>query len=232
MYSSIVVNLGMRSFSQASIGAAIAVVALLALGGCAPADDPNASPAPSSEPTAAPTPELPEEIASHEWPAEFDQALHDELVAMLARDQAGRMGGDDPEGDRARTERLLVIVEQYGWPTITLVGKEGEDAAWAIAQHSDLDPEPQAYFLQWLQAAVDAGEASPGNLAYLSDRVAVAAGDPQRYGTQMGCGPDGPEPATPIEDEAGLEQRRADAGLEPYEDYLAEMTEICAEVEG
>jgi hypothetical protein len=211
------------------------VIAVLALAGCATAGEaPSgaASGAPTTEPTAAASPPVPDEIASHEWPTEFDQALHDELVAMLARDQAGRTGGDDPEGDRARTERLLEIVAEYGWPTITLVGKDGEDAAWAIAQHSDLDPVPQATFLQWLQAAVDAGEASPGNLAYLSDRVAVAAGDPQRYGTQVGCGPDGPEPATPIEDAAGLEQRRIDAGLGPYADYLAEMTEICAEVEG
>jgi hypothetical protein len=222
----------MRSFSQPGIGAAMVALAVLALAGCA-----SAGPAPTAPPTAEPSAEattapLPDEIASHEWPTLFDQALHDELVAMLARDQAGRMGGDDPEGDRARTERLLEIVAQYGWPTIALVGKDGEDAAWAIAQHSDLDPVPQTTFLLWLQAAVDAGEASPGNLAYLADRVAVAAGDPQRYGTQMGCGPDGPEPATPIEDEAGLEQRRADAGLDPHADYVTEMTEICAEVEG
>jgi hypothetical protein len=45
------------------------------------------------------------------------------------------------------------------------------------------------------------------------------------------CGPDGPVAATPIADERGLEQRRADAGLEPFSDYLAEMTTICAEIE-
>jgi hypothetical protein len=37
-------------------------------------------------------------------------------------------------------------------------------------------------------------------------------------------------PATPITDEAGLEQRRADAALDPFTDYLAEMTAICAEI--
>ncbi len=49
-------------------------------------------------------------------------------------------------------------------------------------------------------------------------------------GTQVGCGPDGPAPATPIEDEARLEARREEAGLAPYSDYLAEMTAICAAV--
>jgi uncharacterized protein DUF6624 len=211
------------------VGAAI--VLAMALAGCAPS--PPAEPTPSAplESTAEPT-EMPSEIASHEWPTEFDQALHDELVAMLARDQAGREGGEDLEGDRARTERLLAIVDEHGWPTIALVGKDGEDAAWAIAQHSDLDPAAQAYFLQWLEAAVDAGEASPGNLAYLHDRVAVAAGEPQRYGTQVQCAPGGPVPATPLEDEAAVEHLRADAGLDPYADYLDEMTAICEQVEG
>jgi len=158
----------------------------------------------------------------------FDQALHDELIAMLARDQLERTGGSSGESDQARTDRLAEIIGEHGWPTIALVGEDGEDAAWAIAQHSDLDPAFQRRALELLREAVAAGQASPGNLAYLEDRVAVASGEPQRYGTQVGCGPNGPEPATPIADEAGLEARRSTAGLDSYTDYLAEMTEICA----
>ncbi|MGY1813666.1 DUF6624 domain-containing protein [Blastococcus sp. SYSU D00820] len=161
----------------------------------------------------------------------FDQALHDELLAMLERDQAGRTGGADPEGDRARTQRLAEILDAHGWPTHDLVGEDGEEAAWAIAQHSDHDPAFQARALELLRAAVAAGQASPGNLAYLEDRVAVGAGQPQRYGTQVGCGPDGPQPATPLLDPAAVEQLRAEAGLEPLADYLAEMAEVCASVE-
>ena len=97
-----------------------------------------------------------------------------------------------------------------------------------IAQHADLDPEFQQQALELLREAVADGQASPGNLAYLEDRVAVAKGEPQLYGTQVGCRRGGPVPATPIEDEAGLEERRKEAGLDPYADYVAEMTEICA----
>lgn len=160
----------------------------------------------------------------------FDQSLRDELVAMLERDQLDRAGGSSGESDQARTERLKEIIAEHGWPTIDLVGADGEDAAWAIAQHSDLDPAFQRQALELLRDAVAAGQASPGNLAYLEDRVAVAAGEPQTYGTQVGCGPVGPEPATPIVDEAGLEARRAEAGLDAYAEYLAEMTELCAEL--
>ena len=162
-------------------------------------------------------------------PVEFNQELHDELIGMLERDQAGRTGGVDNEGDQARTNRLTEIMDEFGWPTFDLVGEDGEDAAWAIAQHSDLQPQVQVRALELLEEAVDRGQASPGNLAYLTDRVAVAAGKQQTYGTQVGCGPDGPEPATPIKDADDVEARRAAADLEPLADYLEEMAAICAE---
>ena len=78
---------------------------------------------------------------------------------------------------------------------------------------------------------MDAGVASGGNLAYLEDRVAVAAGEPQVYGTQVQCGADGPQPSTPIADEAASScvGRMPAASLA---DYYAEMAKICAEVEG
>jgi hypothetical protein len=160
---------------------------------------------------------------------EFNQELHDELLGMLKRDQRERTGGPIDEGDEARTERLKDIIEEYGWPTIDLVGSKGEDAAWAIAQHSDQDLEFQREAVELLRDAVAAGDASPGNLAYLEDRVAVASGEPQVYGTQVGCGRNGPKPATPISDMDNVDERRADAGLDPLADYLSEMTEICAQ---
>ncbi|WP_422739811.1 DUF6624 domain-containing protein [Micromonospora sp. WMMD729] len=162
-------------------------------------------------------------------PAAFDKALHDELVAMLERDQADRNGTPQTESDQARTVRLKEIIRNHGWPTFALVGEDGGNAAWAIAQHSDLDPAFQQEALELLRAAVAAHQASPGNLAYLEDRVAAGKGEPQVYGTQIRCGPDGPVPATPIRDEAGVEGRRAEAGLPTLASYLAEMTKICAQ---
>ena len=205
--------------ARAAVLVGVVAVALTVVG-CA-ADSPPSSSSAATSPTAS----APAAVG-------FDQELHDELVAMLERDQLDRMGGSSGESDQTRTDRLKQIIAEHGWPTIALVGEDGEDAAWAIAQHSDLDPEFQREALELLRQAVASGQASPGNLAYLEDRVAVAAGEPQRYGTQVGCGPDGPVPATPIDDEAGLEQRRAEAGLDPYADYLAEMTAVCAEVPG
>jgi len=157
----------------------------------------------------------------------FDQELHDELVAMMAADQGERTGGGTLD-DTGRTERLKEIIGEHGWPTWDLVGEDGEEAAWVIAQHSDLDPEFQAEALELLRAAVEEGQASPGNLAYLEDRVRAGRGEPQLYGTQTGCTRGG-EPAMPdIEDADGLDARREAAGLPPYDRYLRQMTRVCA----
>lgn len=209
-----------------------AVLAILASGlvlaSCAATD--AASPpvaTATSTPSPSPSPTL---VASPlPTPSEPNPELRAELVEMLAQDQADRLSGAGPGGDIARTERLKEIIAAYGWPTISMVGEDGEDAAWAIAQHSDLDAAFQREALELLRAAVAAGDASPGNLAYLEDRVAAGAGQPQTYGTQVGCGEDGPVPGTPIKDQANVDERRADAGLPPLADYYAEMAAICAQ---
>jgi hypothetical protein len=210
------------------------LAAALLLAGCTASPESARAPEPSSPaPTTASGCPI-EEIPAPDPDAAFNQELHDELVAMLERDQAERIGtAETEEGDQVRTDRLAELVAEHGWPSIPMVGKDGEDAAWAIAQHSDLDPDFQCAALEYLREAVDAGVASGGNLAFLEDRVAVAAGKPQVYGTQIQCGSDGtPQPVTPIADEANVEQRRADAGLQSLADYYAEMAAICAEVEG
>lgn len=203
----------------------VAAILLCALAGCS--DDPAPERAAEPAPTVADLPEgCPAPLA--EMDRELDEELRAELVAMFERDQAGRTGGRDDEGDDARTARLEEIIEEHGWPGTDLVGDDGEDAAWTIAQHSDLDPDFQRCALAHLEVAVEQGVGSPGNLAYLTDRVAAGAGEPQTYGTQMGCTKKGPKPATPLVDPERIEELRAEAGLEPYEDYLAEMAEVCA----
>jgi hypothetical protein len=158
----------------------------------------------------------------------FDQALHDELMTMFEEDQVGRLSGDwDIADDQARTERLKEIIAEYGWPTFDLVGEDGADAAWLIAQHSDLDPEFQQEALNLLKKAAADDQASKGNVAYLEDRVAAGAGAPQTYGTQIGCVRGQAKPA-PLKDPERVDEFRADAGLEPLADYLAEVDEMCA----
>jgi hypothetical protein len=103
-----------------------------------------------------------------------------------------------------------------------MVGEEGAQAAWLLAQHADRDPDLQRAFLDALRGAVGQGDASPAHLAYLEDRVRVNAGQPQLYGTQFTV-IDGELGPCPIEDPQHLDVRRADAGLEPFAAYEARM---------
>jgi hypothetical protein len=77
--------------------------------------------------------------------------------------------------------------------------------------------------------AATAGEADPGELAYLTDRVAANAGQPQTYGTQMGCGTDGKPQLAPLAEPDRVDELRAEAGLPTLEAYLAELAEVCAQ---
>jgi hypothetical protein len=156
--------------------------------------------------------------------------LRAELLHMMEDDQAEQTGQGPSDSDyTTRTDRLAEILDEHGWPGWDLVGEDGSTAAWVIVQHADLDPELQQQAVELLRAAAEDGQASKGDLAYLEDRVAVAAGEDQQYGTQIRCDPGGdPVAATPIADEVNVDARRADAGLPPLDDYLAEMAAMCA----
>jgi hypothetical protein len=154
-------------------------------------------------------------------PVEFDRELSDELIEMAEADQQGISLAED------RQARLAEILAEHGWPGHDLVGEEGSSAAWLIAQHADLDPDLQRRALELLTDAVAEDDASAGDLAYLTDRVAVASGEPQTYGTQIRCTGKRPVLPTPIADPDAVDELRAEAGLEPLPNYLEQMRGLC-----
>jgi hypothetical protein len=205
------------------------------------------SPAPSADPPVSASPTsldaLPAAIP-HQAAASVNQELRSELLAMLAEDQAVRTGVPLPGDDRTAEElfadmanvddrnsaRLHEILDEFGWPGWSLVGRDGSEAAWALAQHADLRPEIQDLALAYLRGAVEADDASPGDLAYLADRVLVRRNLPQIYGTQLGVGTEGElAPRTPIEDEENVDRRRAAAGLGTLEEYFEEFRQAMEE---
>jgi hypothetical protein len=120
--------------------------------------------------------------------------------------------------EHARSARMAEIIAATGWPGYSQVGEDGSSAAWLLVQHADHDVELQERALMLLEQAVAAGEASPGNFAYLTDRVCVNLDRRQVYGTQFhGSGSSfGPMPIT---DRPRLDKRRARMGLEPFAEY-------------
>ena len=208
----------------------LAIAVLLLVLGCTPSENDSVA-APVTPPPASATPsDSPTPTAISTRAA--DPELRQELLAMLAADQKDRA---DPEagvgGDQERTERLGRIVAEHGWPTRTLVGDDGATAARAIAQHSDLDPAFQRRMLGLMREAAAVGEADPGDLAYLTDRVAANAGQPQTYGTQMGCGPDGKPQLAPLAQPDRVDELRRAAGLPTLAEYLTELEKICAQAQ-
>jgi hypothetical protein len=183
----------------------VIVLALLVLAACSGASDDT--PAPGGTTTSA----------GHDR----DEALRGELLAMMKQDQAERTDPNAVWHDRERTDRLREIVAAHGWPGSDLVGADGATAAWVIAQHSDHDPAFQQEVLELMRSAVDAGLADVTELAYLADRVAVNTGGKQTYGTQVGGCVDGVAQPAPLEDPDGVDERRAEVGLEPLAEYLA-----------
>jgi hypothetical protein len=168
-------------------------------------------------------------------PGTIDEELRAELLARREEDQrirkaaAGRGSRLTPEQvkeweriDEANTMWLNDLVDAHGWPGRSLAGDDGANAAWLFAQHADRHPDLQRKFLDLLRAAVAAGEASATDLAYMEDRVRVAEGRPQIYGTQFTAivveyGPH------PIEDEDRVDERRAAVGLGPLAEYAAQL---------
>ncbi len=100
------------------------------------------------------------------------------------------------------------------WPGLRQVGPDAVDAAWILAQHLDRANEERRAWLPLLERAVESGDADPRHLATLADRIAVVAGEPQRYGTIVVLADDGePEFPLPVADAGHLDERRAAIGL-------------------
>jgi hypothetical protein len=161
-----------------------------------------------------------------------EPALAKELARRRAIDQQARSGTTDQidvhkllEVDADNTAWMKTVIEKHGWPGKSLVGDAGAEAAWLLVQHADADPMFQERCLELLVAAQSAGEASGVHVAYLTDRVRVAAGKPQLYGTQFYLVAGKNEPR-PIEDEANLDKRRAEMGLGPFESYRKQMQSL------
>lgn len=154
-----------------------------------------------------------------------------ELHHRAEEDQAARRlaaqthdGHDVRRIDVDNTAWFQQVIAEHGWPGVALVGVQGADEAWLLAQHADLAPAFQRQALELLKAAVACGDAPPRHLAYLTDRVLVAAGELQIYGTQYTDDGKGTNlRLQPVADPERLDERRAGMGLELAAEYDRRM---------
>lgn len=125
-------------------------------------------------------------------------------------------------------QRLREILAEVGWPGVRLVGAEGCEAAWLIAQHAVLDVPLQAIALDVLTEAVQRDDAPAWCMAMLTDRVCMGRGEPQIYGCISIGNEAGELVPYPIADEAHVEERRAAVGLPPLAELMRQHRERVA----
>lgn len=157
--------------------------------------------------------------------------LRDSLLALREHDLSVRAEleaeGSLFEGYHPRMEavhrenalKLRRMIAECGWPHEGLVGADGAEAAWLVAQHSISEPDFMRRCRELLELESAAGRVPRWQYAYLDDRIRVSEGQRQRFGTQFESTPDGPV-VCEIEHPELLEQRRAEAGLSPMSERL------------
>jgi hypothetical protein len=169
--------------------------------------------------------------------ARLNKPVAEELSRILQDDQKYRMRMNEVEAkygmnseqmkklwdsakitDNANIKKVTAILNKYGWLGPEEAGEDGNIALFLVIQHAD--EEVQKKYLPMMREAVKNGKAQPSSLALLEDRVALAMGKKQIYGSQLAIDDKtGRTYFSPIEDEANVNKRRAEVGLEPIEEY-------------
>jgi tetratricopeptide (TPR) repeat protein len=125
--------------------------------------------------------------------------------------------------DSVNQVRIRKIIDALGeYPGPRFAGKKQGSTAWLVIQHAPIEMQEKYYPL--VEKAMQEGQVSKGNWAYLVDRMRMNRGEKQVYGSQMRLKK---EPGAteyeiyPLEDPFNVNQRRAAVGLGPIEEYIS-----------
>lgn len=181
----------------------------------------------SSLSDANPFPRLSVEFAGYELPK-----IRQELGRMIEADQRARhaliSAKDESEKESLRAEvervdeenlsRVREILDQVGFPNITQVGRDGVSTFFLLVQHVS-DVKLQRKALDLAKQLVESRQLSRQQYALLTDRVLLAEGKKQIYGTQTDR-VNGEIVLKPVEDIDHLDLRRAKMAMGPSSEYL------------
>ncbi len=168
-----------------------------------------------------------------EWDQKSRKAVMESAANSIDHQPNSQLLQDMHDLDAANRQWLEDFLAKYSWPTQTEVGKDGAHAAWMIVQHADAAPLFQRKCLIMIRELFDARprEVDPVDLAYLTDRVRVANGLKQQYGTQVQMR-NGIFRAIEIEKPDEVERLRANLGLQSMENYLYSLEQHYARTRG
>ena len=174
-------------------------------------------------------------VLSGAWPRPGEPApataeLIREIEEMASRLEAARAPGkfsvEEMEAmDRANLAGLEQIHQRYGWPAVSLVGKQAAHQYFVLVEQQDLDL--QRAVLGDLERAARQGEASGRDYVHLADLVSVREGKPQHWGTQAHC-ENGQAVLDPVDDPDGLAGRREVNFLGPVAQQIKALEPYCS----
>ena len=114
--------------------------------------------------------------------------------------------------DAINNFRIKEIIRTFGYPTQKLIGKSGMKDFWLLIQHQDEDSALQRECLTNCDFA-------PIEKAYLTDRILLAEGKKQKFGTQF-ITKNNKRVFSPLENKRKVNTLRKSVGLETLEKYL------------
>lgn len=219
----------------------------LVLAACA-TTDPAGLPVPEAASTTLPeNPEAAAMTARFAGLMEQKLPILDRLAVITARDQYVRkvlipMFSDDAldlevrtdfqsaagayvsQVDAINTAELKRILQEYSWADIIEGDPQLFKTAFHVVQHSP-DKAFRAEVLAEIGPYAERGEIDGQEYALMYDRVELAAGRQQLYGSQYKC-VDGQYDVHDLKDPEGVDARRARMGMQPLQDYLEQGREF------
>ncbi len=158
-----------------------------------------------------------------------DIYIKDQTLRQLYRDAEDKFGRDSEEmryfwqlvseQDSINEAKVVQLIEDHGWIGKNVVGGQANMTLWLVIQHAPLPT--QEKYLPLLKASVLKGESQGSHLALLEDRIQMRNEKPQTYGSQITVDEvTGEHIVYEIWEPEYVNQRRAEVGLGPIQDYV------------
>ena len=118
------------------------------------------------------------------------------------------------------------ILNQYGFPGYTMVGKNSSHNFWIMAQFYEKDLALQNIAVTLMKKEVDAQNAAEDDYAFIVDKYLDATGDQQIYGTLIKLNDEHTSfEVKPVKDPEKLDELRKHANLPPLSDTIKQANE-------
>ncbi|MCS3795261.1 DUF6624 domain-containing protein [Niastella sp. OAS944] len=123
--------------------------------------------------------------------------------------------------DTINLDRIIKIIDKFGWPGIDDVGSKGNLTVFLVIQHAD--SATQKKYLPLLKRSIKNHQSSPDFYGYLLDRIMTSEGKKQIYGTQLTLDEKTNKYILlPVKHPGRINKRRKKLGLSTIEQYLKE----------